>query len=170
MVKMKIMGYILLIIIGLLFLIAIIGFILPSKRSATLETVYKSSPEKVYNTLINNQDYNYRSDLKEIVILEKKGEIETWEEIAKNGIRIRFKTILKEPYSRYEFDIIEGNGFTGHWAAKLEETEDGGTLYTSTETVKIKNPFIKVMSYLFMDLTKFMESFQEDLRKKVDQE
>ncbi len=160
--------YILLGLAILILIILVIGLLLPQERSATLSTQYKASPEEVYKALINNEDYGYRTDLAEIVILEKNGDFEVWDEISTTGNRIRFRTTLKDPYSRYEFDIIEANGFTGRWAAQLSEDGNGGTLYTSTETVRIRNPFIKVMSYLFMDLTKFMHTFQEDLRRKVD--
>lgn len=165
---MKIVFYILLVLVGLILIILFIGLLLPKERSATLSTEYKASPEEVYKALINNEDYSYRTDLAEINIIEKNGDFEVWDEVSTTGNRIRFRTTLKEPYSRYEFDIIEANGFTGHWSAQLSESDKGGTIYTSTETVYIRNPFIRVMSYLFMDLTKFMYTFQEDLRRKVD--
>lgn len=165
---MKVFIYILIVLAVIFLIILVIGLLLPQERSATLSTQYKASPEDVYKALINNEDYTYRTDLAEIVIIEKNGDIEIWDEISKTGNRIRFRTTLKEPYSRYEFDIIEANGFTGHWAAQLSESANGGTIYTSTETVRIRNPFIKVMSYIFMDITKFMHTFQEDLRLKVD--
>ena len=69
---------------------------------------YNASPEKVYNALINNADYGYRSDLEEIVIVEEKDGIEVWDEIAKNGSVIRFRTARKVPHSLYEFEIVKG--------------------------------------------------------------
>lgn len=159
--------YILTAAAGIIALIFIAGLILPDERVCSREYHYAVSPEKVYNVLTNNADYAHRSDLKEIIIIESKDGIEVWDEIAKNGSVIRFKTANKQPYSLYEFDIIKGNGFTGHWKGELKETSEGGTIFTSTETIRMKNPFLKVLSYLFFDIGKFMDNYQIDLGKKL---
>lgn len=159
--------YILTAAAGIIALIFIAGLILPDERVCSRQCHYAVSPEKVYNVLTNNADYAHRSDLKEIIILESKDGIEVWDEIAKNGSVIRFKTANKQPYSLYEFDIIKGNGFTGHWKGELKETSEGGTIFTSTETIRMKNPFLKVLSYLFFDIGEFMENYQIDLGKKL---
>jgi hypothetical protein len=160
--------YILAVVAGIILLILIIGICLPCERMESRQTIYNYPPEVVYNIITNNNDFAYRSDLKDLVIIDKKGEIEVWDEIAENGNKIRFKTTKKEPYSRYEFDIVEGSGFTGYWIGEFEPTKDGGTLFKSTEIIKITNPFIKIMSYLFFDIGKFMETYQEDVRKKLE--
>ena len=103
-------------------------------------------------------------------LIEENDGIEVWDEIAKNGSVIRFRTANKQPYSLYEFDIIRGNGFTGHWKGELKSTSTGGTHFTSTETIRIKNPFIKLLSYLFFDLEKFMHTYQNDLRVKLSED
>ena len=121
----------------------------------------------MYNALINNADYGYRSDLEEIVIVEEKDGIEVWDEIAKNGSVIRFRTVRKVPHSLYEFEIVKGNGFTGYWKGELKVTSTGGTHFTSTEIIRMKNPFLKVASRLFFDLEKFMHTYQNDLRVKL---
>jgi len=164
---MSIILYFLGALIILILLIIVTGLILPDERTETRSSEFDVPPQLVYSVITNNGDYAYRSDLKEIVILENNGDIEVWEEIAKNGNIIRFKTAIKEPFSRYEFDIIKANGFTGHWIGILEETPTGGTLFTATEIVRIKNPVVKVLSYLFFDIGKFMETYQEDLKGKL---
>lgn len=167
---MSIFTYIFIVIAGILILLFIIGLLLPDERTATSECYYNASPEKVYNVLTNNTDYGYRSDLKEIVIIEEKDGVEVWDEVAKNGSVIRFRTARKVPYSLYEFDIIKGNGFTGHWKAELKETSTGGTHYISTETIRMKNPFLKVISRLFFNIEKFMQTYQNDLRVKLSED
>ena len=162
--------YFLIVVVGIITLVLITGLLLPGKRVGSRQCFYNASPEKVYNVLINNTDYSYRSDLKEIIIIESLDGIEVWDEIAKNGSVVRFKTARKEPFSLYEFDIIKGNGFTGHWKGELQETSTGGTLFTATETIRMRNPFLKVLSYLFFDIEKFMDNYQNDLRVKLSED
>ena len=162
--------YFFIIVVGIVALICIVGLLLPNERTATSECYYNASPEKVYNALTNNVDCGYRSDLDKVVIIEENDGIEVWDEIAKNGSVIRFRTANKQPYSLYEFDIIRGNGFTGHWKGELKLTSTGGTHFTSTETIRIKNPFVKLLSYLFFDLEKFMHTYQNDLRVKLSED
>ncbi|GGJ95757.1 SRPBCC family protein [Parabacteroides faecis] len=162
--------YFFIVVAGIVALIFIIGLLLPNERTATSECYYNASPEKVYNALTNNADYGYRSDLEEIVIIEENDGIEVWDEIAKNGSVIRFRTAHKKPYSLYEFDIVRGNGFTGHWKGELKATSTGGTHFTSTETIRMKNPFLKVLSRLFFNLEKFMHTYQNDLRVKLSED
>ena len=162
--------YFFIIVVGIVALSGIVGLLLPNERTATSECYYNASPEKVYNALTNNVDCGYRSDLEKVVIIEENDGIEVWDEIAKNGSVIRFRTANKQPYSLYEFDIIRGNGFTGHWKGELKLTSTGGTHFTSTETIRIKNPFVKLLSYLFFDLEKFMHTYQNDLRVKLSED
>ena len=166
----SIFTYIFIVIAGIILLVFIAGLLLPDERTATSECFYNASPEKVYNALINNADYGYRSDLEEIVIVEEKDGIEVWDEIAKNGSVIRSRTARKVPHSLYEFEIVKGNGFTGYWKGELKVTSTGGTHFTSTEIIRMKNPFLKVVSRLFFDLEKFMHTYQNDLRVKLSED
>ena len=155
----SIFTYIFIAIAGIILLVFIAGLLLPDERTATSECFYNASPEKVYNALINNADYGYRSDLEEIVIVEEK-----------DGSVIRFRTVRKVPHSLYEFEIVKGNGFTGYWKGELKVTSTGGTHFTSTEIIRMKNPFLKVASRLFFDLEKFMHTYQNDLRVKLSED
>ena len=128
------------------------------------------TPLYSYGSLIHNKEVTRDLDEKGLHIIESLDGIEVWDEIAKNGSVIRFKTARKEPFSLYEFDIIKGNGFTGHWKGELQETSTGGTHFTSTETIRMKNPFLKVLSYLFFDIEKFMDNYQNDLRVKLSED
>lgn len=166
--KRKAMTIIISILLGIAIIIIVAGLILPDERTEKRQTVFDAGPETVYNIITNNEDYAYRSDLKEIIIVEKKGDFEVWDEVAGNGNTIRFRTTKKVPFSRYEFDIVEANGFTGHWIGEIKETGPGQTLFTATEIIRIKNPVIKVLSYLFFDIGKFMETYQEDVKRKIE--
>lgn len=147
-------------------LIIIIGLILPAERSVTRQSVLDASPEIVYNIVTDNTEWMYRSDLNELRISDRRGEVEEWEEITKDGAVIRFMTKDKIPYSFYSFEM-ESNLFTGYWFAEFKETGDNKTLFTATENIRMKNIFLKVFSYIFFDIGKFMETYQNDLKQKL---
>lgn len=160
--------YFLIVVVGIICLVFVAGMILPAERKGVQQCNFNASPEKVFKVITNNADYAYRSDVREIVIQQDEDGKEVWDEISKSGAVIRFKTIRKEPYSLYEFEMT-GNGFTGVWTGKLSETGTGGTLYTSTETIRIRNPFMRILSYLFFNIDKFMQTYQNDLRVKLNE-
>ena len=163
---MKIMIYILLGIIFLLLLILAIGLFLPKTRTLKKETIYNASIETVYNTVTNNKDWKYRKSLDDLRIIETNGDIEVWEEVS-GGTVIQFKTKEKRPFTFYSFEM-NNKLFKGNWFAEFESVENGKIRFTATESIEYKNPFIRVIGYAFMNLDKFMEIYQSELRDKVD--
>ena len=162
---MKVMIYILLIIFSLLLIILIIGLFLPQKRVTKKETIYDAPTEKVYNIVTNNQDWKYRKSLDDLRILETNNNIEIWEEISGGNV-IRFKTKEKRPFTFYSFEM-DSKLFKGDWFAEFESVESGKTRFVATESIEYKNPFIRTIGYLFMNLDKYMEIYQSELRDKI---
>ena len=163
---MKTVGFILLAIFLLLLLALIIGLCLPKTKTLTKETIYDASVEEVYNVVINNHDWKYRTSIDNLIIIETDGNFEVWDEIS-GGVTIRFKTKEKIPYSLYSFEM-ESNLFTGYWQAEFETAENGKTRFIATESIEYKNPFIRTLAFMFMNLDKLMEMYQDDLRKKIN--
>lgn len=153
-------------IVSLILLIGIIGLLLPKERKVTRQTVFRACPETVYKVVTNNEDFTYRNGIKEIRILRREEDLEEWEEIGYNGTVIFFRTREKRPFTYYSFDM-KNDLFTGYWSARFEETPDKGTLFTATEHIRIKNPYLKVFSYPFFKIGKSMENYQDDLRAKL---
>jgi len=143
-----------------------VGLFLPQKRILTKQTVFSAPIETVYNTVTNNIDWIYRTSLDDLKIIETNGDFEIWDEIS-GGITIRFKTKEKRPFTFYSFEM-NGKFFRGEWFAEFETVENEQTLFTATETIEYKNLFIRVIGYVFMDLGKFMETYQNELRNKLE--
>ncbi|MDR2916146.1 MAG: SRPBCC family protein [Tannerella sp.] len=163
---MKILIYILIGIVFIILIILIIGLFLPKTKTLIKQTVYNASAEKVYNTVTNNRDWKYRTSLNDLKIIETNGDIETWDETSE-GNTIRFRTKEKRPYSFYSFEM-ESRFFKGHWFAEFEAIDNENTLFTATESIEYENPFIRVLAHVFMDLDKYMETYQEELRNKLE--
>ncbi|MBR0572618.1 MULTISPECIES: SRPBCC family protein [Pasteurellaceae] len=154
-------------IILLLIVIYFVGLLLPKKRVLTKKIIFDVPIEKVYNTVTNNADWKYRTDLDDLKIIDTNGDFQTWEEIS-NGYTISFKTTKKIPYTFYSFEM-NSKLFKGSWSAEFKKIENQKTLFSATENIEYKNPFIKALSYIFMNLDKYMETYQKDLLKKLKQ-
>ena len=164
---MTVLIYILASIAGIALVVFVIGIFLPKERIGICQSIFEASPEVVYNIVTNNEEWAYRSDLEKLAIIEKNGDTEIWEETDKKGGVIRFETLEKKPYSYYSFKM-ESKVMTGRWTAAMEEVGNKNTLFTATEYIKMKNPFLKTLSYLFFDIGKYMENYQNDLRLKIE--
>lgn len=152
-------------IISVLAVILIIGLFLPKARSLAKETIYNAPIEMVYSIVTNNQDWKYRTSLDDLKIIDTNGDLETWEETTK-GNTIRFKTKEKIPFTFYSFEMAS-NLFRGEWSAEFESIGDEKTRFKAKESIEYKNPFIRVVGYAFMDLNKYMETYQNELRNKI---
>ena len=62
--------------------------------------------------------------------------------------------------------------FTGKWQATFEPIEGGKTLFIATEKIEYKNLFYRLVGYafIFMDLNKFMTTYQEELTARIELE
>ena len=160
------MIYVLLGIIFLLSAILIVGLFLPKTRTLKKEVIYNASIEIVYNIVINNQDWEHRKSLDDLRVIETNNNIEIWEEISGGNV-IRFKTKEKRPFTFYSFEM-DSKLFRGNWFAEFEPVESGKTRFTATESIEYKNPFIRTIGYVFMNLDKYMETYQRELRDKIE--
>jgi len=159
--------YIILGIVGFAVLIFIIGLLLPDERIVSRQSVFPVTPEVLYSVVTNNENWKYRSGLKNLVIIEKDGEHEIWDEITKDGAVIRFSTKEKKPFTFYSFEM-NSKMFSGYWTATFEPVNEREILFTATEYISVKNPFIKTLSYLFFDIGKLMDDYQNDLKNKIE--
>lgn len=155
---------------GLLILCVLIflaGIMLPSERVVSRSSVFDAPADILYRIVTNNDDWQYRSGLKDLVIIEREGDNEVWDEISENGATIRFRTKEKIPRELYSFDM-ESAMFSGYWVATFQDMGNNQTIFEATEHIQVKNPFVKVLSYLFFDVGKLMDTYQSDLRRKVE--
>lgn len=156
------------IIVCIIILIYIIGLFLPKQRVYTKESVFNTSTQKLFDIVCNNQQWQWRSDLMNLNIIstDNKG-LQVWDEIDKQSNIIHFKAIEKIPYSYYHF-TMENSIMIGYWIGEFIELEGSKTKFIATEYIEMKNPITKVLSYLFFDIAKYMDTYQKDLGKRVE--
>lgn len=162
-----ILGMLLLLLL-LLLLVVLIGTFLPRIRTETKQCILNAPVDVVFAIVTNNQEWHYRSSLDALEIIRTQGDVEEWEETA-NGVTIRFKTLEKRPHSFYSFEM-DNKMFTGEWQATFEPIEGDKALFSATEEIEYKNLFYRLVGYAFMDLNKFMTTYQEELTARIELE
>ena len=120
---------------------------------------FRNDIQTVWNTVTSLEQYQWRSDLSKIEILNEKQFIE----YTKDGYATTFKITVQEPCKRWEFDM-ENSNMKGHWTGIFTE-KDGETEIEFTEDVTAKKlimkPFVKAY------LKKQQEQYISDLRKAL---
>lgn len=149
----------------LVLIVLLVGMLLPKIRTNTKRCILNAPIDIVFDIVTNNREWHYRNSLDDLKIISTEGDIEKWEETA-NGVTIRFKTLEKRPYSFYSFEM-DSKMFTGEWQATFEPIEGGKTLFIATEKIGYKNLLYRLVGYAFMDLNKFMTTYQEELTARI---
>lgn len=161
---MKILSLILIAIIVFLLLLLIIGLLLPQKRFAKETVTFPFDIKNVWDIITNNEDYAWRSDLSKIEILNDGN---SWVEYNTNGSSINFSILKKDYLKEYNFSM-ENNIFTGQFSSTYKKDIDGNTVVEFVESISIKNPIIRSLSYLFFNIKKFQNIYINDLKKKIN--
>ena len=152
----------------MLLLLVLIVVLIGRTRTETKQCILNAPVDVVFAIVTNNQEWHYRSSLDDLEIIRTQGDIEEWEETA-DGVTIRFKTLEKRPHSFYSFEM-DSKMFAGEWQATFEPMEGDKTLFTATEKIEYKNLFYRLVGYAFMDLNKFMTTYQEELTARIELE
>lgn len=114
----------------------------------------------VWNTITSLENYHWRSDNKEIKVIEPN---QVFIEYSKDGFPTKFTITKFEPYQTYEFDI-ENENMKGHWIGTLNES-NGVVNVDFTEDIVAKKillkPFVKAY------LKKQQNLYIQDLKKAL---
>lgn len=137
--------------------------VLGKARTSEITAYFESDIKSVWNVVTNNNDYEWRSDIKNIEILNDGKE---FIEYTHSGNATKFIITKKDNYREYEFDM-ENKMFNGFWSGHFLEIGTGGTEIIFKETIFIKNPITKFFSYFLMDLKKMQNTYISDLKKKL---
>lgn len=124
-----------------------------------IKAVFSSSVQDVWNIVTSLENYQWRSDLSKIEIINEKQFVE----YTKDGFSTTFTTTVLEPYKRWEFDM-ENSNMSGHWSGTFDEKE-GQTEIVFTEDVTAKKLFMRPLLKIF--LKKQQKQYITDLKKTL---
>ncbi|MGO0861990.1 SRPBCC family protein, partial [Clostridioides difficile] len=88
-------------------------------------------------------------------------------EYNKDGNSTKFTITEKTKNKLYKFDM-ENKFFYGNWKGEFFE-DNGKTKIVFIENIYVKNPIIKILSYVFMNLKKIQIQYIEDLKRKLNE-
>lgn len=133
-------------------------------RVAEISAYFDTDVETVWDIVTNNHDYEWRSDISKIEISDDGS---TFIEYNKDGNSTKFTITEKTKNKLYKFDM-ENKFFYGNWQGEFFE-DNGKTKIVFIENIYVKNPIIKILSYVFMNLKKIQIQYIEDLKRKLNE-
>jgi hypothetical protein len=134
---------------------------------AEKEVVLKHSVKTIWNIVVDNSDYKWRTDIKRIEILENgKDWIEYYD--VNNKFYTKFTLKDKEEYTLYSFDM-ENKNFYGTWTGKFIELNNNETKCIFTETLYVKNKVMNILAKYFWNIKKIQEQYFNDLVNKLNE-
>ena len=108
---------------------------------SNMKALFPYDIKKVWDIVNSLDQYEWRSDLSKIEIINEKQFVE----YTKDGFATTFTITVSEPCKRWEFDM-ENSNMKGHWVGIFSEI-DGQTEIDFTEDVTAKKfvlkPFVK---------------------------
>lgn len=128
-------------------------------KSSTIKASFKSDINKVWEIVTDNKNYNWRSDISKIDIINN----ETFIEYTNSGFPTKFIIRVKNPYERYEFDIKNKN-MSGHLTGIFIKTQTG-TKIKFTEEISVNNPLMNLFVKIY--LNKQQKRYIADLKKSL---
>lgn len=106
-----------------------------------IKALLPAGVEEVWNIVTSLENYQWRSDLSRIEIIDDKQFIE----YTKDGYATTFTITVSKQYKQWEFDM-ENSNMKGHWTGVFSERQ-GETEIVFTEEVTAKKlilkPFVK---------------------------
>lgn len=116
--------------------------------------------EVVWDTVTNLKDFSWRSDLKDVRIIDENNFIE----ITKNGVETYFRITECIKYQSWIFEI-ENKNIKGAWVGKFY-VEDDKTILDFTKTVVSKKLIFKPFISLY--LKRQQKIYFRDLKAKLN--
>lgn len=126
---------------------------------SNIKALFPRDVKKVWDTVTSLDQYEWRSDLSKIEIINEKQFIE----YTKDGFATTFTITVSDPYKRWEFDMKNRN-MKGHWVGIFSE-KDGQTEIDFMEDVTAKKLVLKPLVKGF--LKKQQELYVADLKRAL---
>ena len=126
---------------------------------SNVKVLLRSDIKKVWDIVTSLEEYQWRSDLSKIEVLNEKQFIE----YTRDGFATTFTITACEQYKRWEFDM-ENDNIKGHWIGVFTD-KNGQTEIDFTEDVTAKKIIMKPFVKAF--LKKQQELYVSDLKKTL---
>jgi uncharacterized protein YndB with AHSA1/START domain len=152
-------------LVGLVLLVAVIGWCLPKAHRASRTATVSATVGKIFARITDVADAaTWRSDVKSVEIVSGQGVGMVFRETGPNGV-ITYRVEVLEPNRRLVTAIADPSlPFSGTWTFDLSPRGES-TEVTITEEGEVSNPIFRFMSRFFFSQTETMERYLADLAK-----
>ena len=156
-----------LIAVGVVALVAGIGWMLPKAHTASRTAQYAAAPEAVFAAISDVGQYaSWRSDVTSVDLLPS-GNGKVFRETGPDG-QVTYRIETLEPPTRMVSRIADPSlPFGGSWTFEVAAVAGGGSSLTITEDGEVYNPIFRFISRFFMSPTAAIEAFQNDLARQL---
>ena len=126
---------------------------------SNITVTFQCDVQRVWDIVTSLENYEWRSDLREIEVLNERQFVE----YTKDGYATTFTITATDPYKRWEFDM-ENSNMKGHWIGVFTQKGDL-TEIDFTENVTAKKFFMKpfVKGYLKKQQAKYVADLRAAL-------
>jgi uncharacterized protein YndB with AHSA1/START domain len=140
------------VIVGLIAVIAIIGWSLPVRHHAEAARTYRTTPAGMYALITDVTSYpSWRSDVKRVETLPAEDGRVRWIETPKNGPPITFLVERSTPGQLLVTKIANTDlPFGGSWTYEITPSSNGQTTLRLTEDGEVYNPIFRFVSRFVM--------------------
>ena len=154
-------------VVGVAGVLAIIGWSLPVKHSASRTVTLNAPPDRVFDAIADfARAPEWRTGVTRVEMLPDDGRGPQFREHSSFGPMLMRAEAIERP-SRLVTRIADpALPFGGTWTHVLKPTPSGGTEHTITEDGEIYNVFFRVMSRFIFGYTATIEEYQNALAAK----
>lgn len=128
---------------------------------STIKKEFQCDMETLWNTITDNNNYAWRSDLSKIEIVDDYHFIE----YAKNNYPTYFTITSKKKWREYKFDIKNTN-MKGTWTGIFKELPSGNVEINFTEEIEVNHWMMKFLAKSY--LKHQQKHYIKDLEKKLN--
>lgn len=117
--------------------------------------------DKLWDTITNNSDYSWRSNLSKIEVVDNQHFIE----YTNKEYPTYFTITVKEKLKEYRFNM-ENTNLKGQWIGLFKILENGNIELDFTEEIELNNFIMKLFAKVY--LKNQQKRYLEDLERKLN--
>ena len=129
---------------------------------SNIKKQFSCDKNKLWNIIIDNSNYKWRTDLSKIEIIDETHFVE----YTTSNFPTYFTITAKEKLKEYKFDLENAN-LKGKWIGIFKELTNGNIELDFTEEIEVNSLIMKLLakSYLKSQQKRYMKDLERELNK-----
>ena len=129
---------------------------------SNIKKQFSCDKNKLWNIIIDNSNYKWRTDLSKIEIIDETHFVE----YNTSNFPTYFTITTKEKLKEYKFDLENAN-LKGKWIGIFKELTNGNIELDFTEEIEVNSLIMKLLakSYLKSQQKRYMKNLERELNK-----